>query len=309
VSFDTYGVSFCGSGRFFCFYEFGLGGFLPMKREEVQKQVETAFNELAKALEEGRSETLIRYLQMFSRFHHYSFGNCILIAIQRPDATHVAGFQRWKELGRHVKQGEKGIAILAPLVYRKKQSRDEESEEGSDEKVAVLRGFKVVHVFDISQTDGEELPQFAAPNGDPGEKLPRLEALIRTQGITLRYELIPGGADGVSQGGEIALRPDLTPAKTFSVLVHELAHELLHKGERKHQVARTVKETEAEAVAFVVSKAVGLNPTTSASDYIQLYSGNKDVLQQSLDYIQRTASFILTALDGSREEKEVAHAV
>jgi antirestriction protein ArdC len=222
----------------------------------------------------------------------------------------VAGFNRWKDFGRFVKKGEKGIAILAPLVYRKKQDESEGDEHMEDDANArrALRGFKVVHVFDVSQAEGQELPQFAAPDGDPGEKLSQLEAIVRGQGIDLKYEVIPLGADGVSRGGEIAVRPDLSPAKTFSVLVHELAHELLHKGERKKEVGKTVKETEAEAVAFVVCKAIGLEPGSSSSDYIQLYKGGREVLMQSLDYIQKTASFILSELHASKAEEKVAHA-
>lgn len=281
-----------------------------MNREEASQLSEQTIAQLALALEQGRSEAMTSYLSMLSRFHNYSFRNCLLIAIQRPDATHVAGFNRWKDLNRFVKKGEKGIAILAPLVYRKKQDEehgDKPSEHETD-NVRVLHGFKVVHVFDVTQTEGEKLPQFAAPDGDPGEKLSQLEAIVRGQGIELKYEAIPFGAEGVSRGGEIAVRPDLSPAKTFSVLVHELAHELLHKGERKKEVGKTVKETEAEAVAFVVCKAIGLEPGSSSSDYIQLYKGDKELLMQSLDYIQKTASFILSELHAPKAEEEVAHA-
>lgn len=269
-----------------------------MNREEASKLSEDTIAQLALALEQGKSEAMTNYLSMLSRFHSYSFRNCLLIAIQRPDATHVAGFSRWKELRRFVKKGEKGIAILAPLVYRKKEG-DEPVDKPSDadaDNVRVLHGFKVVHVFDVTQTEGQELPQFASPDGDPGDKLSQLEAIVRRRGVELKYEPIPGGAEGVSRGGEITLRPDLSPAKTFSVLVHELAHELLHKGERKKVVGKTVKETEAEAVAFVVCKAIGLDPGSSSSDYIQLYNGDKELLMQSLDYIQKTASFILAEL-------------
>jgi antirestriction protein ArdC len=248
------------------------------------------------------------YLSVLSKFHAYSFRNCLLIAFQKPDATHVAGFTRWKELNRFVRKGEKGIAILAPLVYRKKPGNENNAASDDADDVHVLRGFKVVHVFDVSQTEGEPLPEFAEPTGDASAKLSRLETLVRSKGIVLKYEPILCGADGVSRGGEIVLRPGLSQAKTFSVLVHELAHELLHKGERKKQVGKTVKETEAEAVAYVVCKAVGLDPGTSSSDYIQLYRGDKEVLMQSLEFIQKTAASILTELDTSPAEEEVLHA-
>lgn len=280
-----------------------------MNHEEATKLSEHTIAELAQALEQGKSEAMLNYLSMLSKFHDYSFRNCLLIAIQRPEATHVAGFNRWKDLGRFVKKGEKGIAILAPLVYRKQQDEANLNQQSQDDcdNAQVLRGFKVVHVFDVAQTEGQELPRFASPNGEPGEKLWQLEALIRNQGIALTYDVIPGGADGVSRGGDIIVRPGLSPAKTFSVLVHELAHERLHKGERKKEVGKTVKETEAEAVAFVVCKAIGLDPGSSSSDYIQLYSGEKEVLMQSLDYIQRTSSFILAALHDSVSFADVSH--
>lgn len=281
-----------------------------MNREEATKLSEDTIAKLALALEQGQSEAMTSYLSMLAKFHEYSFRNCLLIAIQRPDATYVAGFNRWKDLGRFVKKGEKGIAILAPLVYRTKQDEERRDELPADEpdNVRVLRGFKVVHVFDVSQTDGQELPGFAAPSGEPGEMLSKLEAIVSAQGIALKFEAIPFGADGVSRGGEITVRPDLAPAKTFSVLVHELAHELLHKGERKKEVGKSIKETEAEAVAFVVCQAIGLDPGTSSSDYIQLYHGDKDVLMQSLDYIQKTASFILSELYAFKVDEEVPHA-
>lgn len=278
-----------------------------MNREEATKLAETGLAELAQALEQGKSETLVKYLDLLSRFHHYSFRNCLLIAIQRPDATQVAGFNRWKELGRFVKKGEHGIAILAPLVYKKKAEDEVAPEEAEDGNVRTLRGFKVVHVFDVTQTEGQELPEFAQTGGDPGEALSRLEAYVQTYGITLRYDQIPGGALGVSKGGEIIIQPGMTPAQTFCTLVHELAHELLHKGERRKQTTKTVKETEAEAVAFVVARAMGLQTSTTSSDYIQLYAGDKDVLNESLELIQTLAAEIVEALQAKSTE-EVPHA-
>ena len=153
-----------------------------MNREEALKRSEEALDQLAQALEQGKSDTLVRYLETLSRFHQYSFGNTLLIAIQRPDATHVAGYQRWKQLGRFVKQGEHGIAILAPLVYKQAAKEADDQADQENHEVKVLRGFKVVYVFDVSQTDGNELPQFAGISGEPGEQLKRLEALVADNG-------------------------------------------------------------------------------------------------------------------------------
>ena len=273
-------------------------------REEIQERASKAFEELVTTLEQGNSEQLTAYLQTMSRFHQYSFGNCMLIMLQRPEATHVAGFHRWKKFGRFVKPGEKGIAIFAPLAFRKKSDEDAQSEadcpdaEGSDPKQGSRRvcGFKVAYVFDVSQTDGEPLPEFAAVTGDPGDKVQQLEAVIRSNGIELSYESIPGGALGVSEGGVIRVIPDLAPAEAFSVLAHELAHELLHRGERRKETTKTVRETEAEAVAFVVCHASGIESRTRSSDYIRLYSGDKELLQQSLEHIQRVSTTILSQL-------------
>jgi len=273
-------------------------------REEIQERASQAFEELVAALEQGNSEQLTAYLQTMSRFHQYSFGNCMLIMLQRPEATHVAGFHRWKKLGRFVKPGEKGIAIFAPLAFRKKSDAEAQSEadspeaEGSDPKQGSRRvgGFKVAYVFDVTQTDGEPLPEFAAVTGDPGDKVQRLEAVIRSNGIELSYESIPGGALGVSEGGVIRVLPDLAPAEVFSVLAHELAHELLHRGERRKETTKTVRETEAEAVAFVVCHASGIESRTRSSDYIRLYAGDKELLQQSLEHIQRVSTAILSQL-------------
>jgi antirestriction protein ArdC len=270
-----------------------------VNRDEAKKRSEEALKELALALEKGQSETLLRYLDMLSRFHKYSFGNCMLIAMQRPDATLVAGFRRWKKLGRYVRKGEQGIAILAPLVYRAEASErsSDDVQEEKLERLTSVCGFRVVYVFDVSQTEGDALPEFAAITGDPGEKLLRLEEIVRAKGIELSYAPISGGAQGLSEGGKITVVPTLSTAETFSVLAHELGHELLHRTARRNETTKTVRETEAEAVAYVVCRACGLECSTRCSDYIQLYQGNSETLQESLDHIQRVSSVILTELE------------
>lgn len=260
-----------------------------MTREEVKKLIQQGVTELNEALQNGRSETLVRYLEVLSRFHRYSFNNAILIATQCPDATHVAGFHTWKQFGRSVLKGEKGIGIIAPMVYRKKAERDDDED--------MIRGFKVVHVFDVSQTEGDEMPEFAKITGDPGENRQALESMVRQHGIELEYDNIAGGAEGVSQDGKIVIRPDLSEAEMFAVLVHEFAHELLHQRTgRKLETSRKVLETEAEAVAHVVCRAIGMDCTTRTSDYIQLYRGDTKTLSASLDHIQKTAAMILDGI-------------
>jgi hypothetical protein len=161
----------------------------------------------------------------------------------------------------------------------------------------------VVHVFDVSQTEGEPLPDLAAMAGDPGNKLDVLESLVRRHGVQLEYDDLPNGAEGVSEAGKIIVRPDLSAAETFAVLVHEFAHELLHQRTgRKREVSRTTRETEAEAVAHVVCRAIGIDSTARTSDYIQLYRGDTEALGESLDQIQKASAIILDgiAADSSR---------
>jgi hypothetical protein len=277
-----------------------------MKREEATQLAERGLAELNAALQQGASDTLTRYLDVLARFHHYSFGNVMLIASQRPDATRVAGFHTWKSLGRWVKKGEQGIAILAPMVGRKRRDdTDSPAADDSNGNVRQLYGFRVVHVFDVSQTEGAELPEFAGIHGDPGRGLKRLEDIVAGYGIQLEYDFPGSGALGVSRNGTIVVRPDMPPAETFAVLVHELAHELLHQQTgRRLEVSRTVRETEAEAVAYVVCHGMGLETKTRSSDYIRLYRGDVATLSESLDLIQKTATSLIEQLQNESTQKE-----
>lgn len=279
-----------------------------MNREEALTLAERGVAELIAALEQGKSERLLEYLAFQAKFHRYSFNNCLLIAIQKPDATFVAGFQRWKELGRFVRKGEQGIMILAPLVKRTKA--DEEVLPGlDDESSSRVFGFRATYVFDVSQTEGEELPEFQVITGNPGELVSVLQDLVVSYQIELRYEESLGGAEGVSQGGKIAVLAGLPSAQEFAVLVHELAHELLHRTERRKETTRTIRELEAEAVAYVVCRAAGLDGLARSSDYIQLYNGDKELLLASLYHIQRVASQIIDGLLMKCEPHSLAAAV
>jgi len=281
-----------------------------MNHEEAKQVADQALASLAQELAAGRSQRLVEYLDVLGRFHHYSFGNALLIAFQKPDATHVAGFHAWKKFDRYVKKGEKGIVILAPLVYKRKVKDDEPPNDEKPREVTHLKGFKAVYVFDVSQTDGKPLPEFARVSGDPGHYTKRLKELVAREGIELVYEESLLGAEGRSEGGKILLRTNLDPAKEFAVLVHELAHEKLHKGARRKETTKAIRETEAEAVAYVVSQAVGLETNSAAADYIQLWNGTVETLADSLDHIQRTATQILSQLlpKAARDAGEVPDA-
>ncbi|MGC1784474.1 MAG: ArdC family protein [Acidobacteriaceae bacterium] len=258
---------------------------------------------LIEQLEAGHSEALTHYLTAMSRFHNYSFGNVLEIARQMPTATRVAGFWAWKNLGRSVKAGQKGIRILAPIVGVRRKKDAEAEKDITKQNERVLVGFRNAYVFDVSQTDGVDLPTMHEVSGDPGENLDRLAAFVRSRGIQLVYNPNIAPALGMSYGGRIAILPGQTKAEEFSTLIHETAHELLHKAERRTATTKTVRETEAEAVAFVVGKAVGLVTGSASADYIQLYHGNASLLAESLEVIQQTASVILAALEPPIEEE------
>jgi hypothetical protein len=261
---------------------------------------------LIEQLEAGQSDALTNYLTAMSRFHNYSFGNVLEIARQMPTATRVAGFWTWKNLGRSVKAGQKGIRILAPIVGVRRKKDGEAQKDITKQNERVLLGFRNAYVFDVSQTDGVDLPEMREVFGDPGENLERLAAFVRGRGIQLGYNPNIAPALGISYGGRIALLPGQSKAEEFSTLVHEAAHELLHKAERRTATTKTVRETEAEAVAFVVGKAVGLLTGSASADYIQLYQGNASLLAESLEVIQKTANLILSALEPPVEEEDSA---
>jgi antirestriction protein ArdC len=263
-----------------------------MKSEEIKKFTTEATNQLIAALNEGRSETLTQYLSAMARFHRYSFGNIMLIASQRRNATRVAGFRTWNKLGRFVRKGEKGIFVLAPIMRRK----TENPEHLELKESTIPAGFRPVYVFDVSQTDGQELPSVCSVSGDPREYLERLATLIDRLAIVLEYSEDIAPALGTSSGGKITLLPGQSPAGEFVTLSHELAHELMHHTERRSATSKRVRETEAEAVAFVVGQAIGLETISAAKDYIQLYNGDANLLIESLEIIQRTANSILDGI-------------
>jgi len=260
-----------------------------MKNNKANELIENALTSLTESLENGQSDELKKYLQTMSKFHKYSFHNIMLIALQKPDATHVAGFHTWKKLGRFVKKGENGIVIIAPLVYKKETVGNDDNSRN----VTEINGFKGVYVFDISQTDGDELPEFASVQGDPTCYQEKLGNFISANGITLEYSDTLH-ADGISKKGTIVIRSGLSQAQDFSVKVHELAHEFLHHTGNK--LSKTQKETEAEAVAYVVCQSIGLDTNTAFSDYIQLYKGDKETLIKSIQRIKDVSSMILKAL-------------
>jgi hypothetical protein len=249
---------------------------------DLQLKIQEHLEELAKATDEAkRSEEMVRYLEFCAKFHQYSTSNIWMILLTRPDATHVAGFKTWKKMGRYVKRGEKGIPILAPMLYCE-DSDDEESQK-------VIRGFRVVYVFDIAQTDGQPIPE--TPNWKSPEKNLELQKKLidfaEQKSIQVTIKELEGETQGISTGGKIVLAPD-AGTKT---LIHELAHELLNQVENTH-LSKSELEMEAEAVGFIVSRYFGIEGLKSAN-YLSLFGiSSENIFKNSVTIHQCSASII-----------------
>ncbi len=268
------------------------------KQQTAKEAIAANVQALIEQLEQGHSEGLTAYLTAMGRFHNYSFGNILEIARQKPDATRVAGLYAWNQLGRKVRKGERGIRILAPVIGVRRKKDAEAEKDIRTQNQAVLVGFRSAYVFDVSQTEGKELPALSERvTGTVGEYRERLIDFIIAQGIQLEFKESVAPALGMSYGGRIAILPGQGEAEEFSTLVHELSHEMLHKAERRTATTKTVRETEAEAIAFVVDKTIGLTTGRASADYIHLYHGNAALLTESLEVIQKTSAVILSALE------------
>ncbi len=241
-----------------------------------------------------------RMLQVVSKFHRYSFNNHLMIFMQRPDATVVAGFNRWKSLGRFVKKGEKGIAIFAPCRY----NAIVEDENGDEQSVHQVKGFRVVHVFDISQTEGEDLPDLDAVrprllNGDAPDGI--WDALV-AHAAKINFEVIReqrGTENGYCDFAAklIAVRPDVSSAQAVKTLIHELGHALLHSG--GPILSRGVAEVEVESVAFVVCNAIGLETGEYSFPYVTRWAeGDVQRVKETAQRVTECASGMLARLEG-----------
>jgi hypothetical protein len=270
----------------------------PHKQQTAKEAIAANVQLLIEQLEQGHSEGLTAYLTAMGRFHRYSFGNILEISRQKPDATRVAGMYAWNQLGRRVKKGEKGIRILAPVIGLRRKNDAEADKDIRTQNQPVLVGFRSAWVWDISSTEGRDLPELSTEvTGDVGVYRERLMDLVIAQGITLEFKESIAPALGMCYGDRIVLLPGQSPAEEFSTLVHELGHAFLHRAERRISTTKTVRETEAEAIAFVVGTAIGLNSGRNSADYIGLYHGNAALLTESLEVIQKTSAVILAALE------------
>lgn len=270
---------------------------------------------LVKAIESGRNDVFSNYLQTMAKFHNYSARNVLLIAAQRPTATHLEGVRSWNELGRFVRPGEKGIFIFAPMIgitektingsskaeepakksaKGKKAAQQASNEPAPTQTEAQLLGFRGVYVFDVEQTGGDELPQSSKPF-NVSEKLALLLAFAKSQQMTIEYADWIAPNKGTSYRGVIRLLPKMEPAEEFTALLREVASQVLFNSRRRTFVTRALHQQETKAAAFVVCEALGLADKTAFSD-CQLYHGDSRLLGESLQVVHRTAAAILRAI-------------
>jgi len=259
--------------------------------QELTAQMDAAIEQLSKETDAAKQSEVYRaWLSAMSRFYQYSINNQILIWSQRPDATRVAGFHTWKDLGRSVKKGEKGIRILAPMVRKLEYEQD-----GKVVPTSQLTGFRSVVVFDIAQTSGQGLPELQCNAVEGGESLlPALEKAAASLGIALAYKPLPGSVQGLSKGGIIEIEETLDIHARCGVIAHELAHELLNHKERRAETTRRQRELEAESVAFAVLAHFGMR--LESRFYLATYEVTGEMLKASLATINGTARQLIEAV-------------
>jgi len=263
----------------------------------------------------GSSTEWIAYLRFMSAFRRYSFNNLMLIALQCPNATHVAGFRKWQELGRQVRKGEKAIKILG---YSTKKITKTDPVTGEEVEDRVKR-FPVLSVFDVTQTDGEPVPSnaYQLPTGEgPAGMLERLSAWLRGEGWTLRELPLGGMMEGYTdhQRRIIATEAGLEPAARLVVLLHEAAHALLHENDADYVTHRGVCETEAESTAYVIANLIGMDVDASSVSYVAGWAkADREVITAAATNVLRAVNTIAAALgldeadqdeDGQHEDAE-----
>ena len=262
-------------------------------------------DDLADALAAGVSDPRIEsFLAWLSKLHRYSTRNALLISLQwadrqrrdpdLPDLGHVASYRTWQRLGRNVRRGERGMAILVPVTVRARPEGASASADPDDDGPRHLR-FRLGHVFDVSQTEGEEIPTWYTDTPALADCLPALLEFATARGVTVRRG-DTGTALGYSLPGEIVVSADLPDGAAVQTLLHELAHEILHQHGPELNLPAHVQESEAEAVAATVSGSLGENTLRSAAHYIRHSGGSPAVIRASLFRITQAASTILGAL-------------
>lgn len=276
---------------------------------KVNSNKAQSMQDVLKQLEDGvqavfTSENYISFLKMMAQFHNYSYNNVILILTQCPTATRCASFQTWKKLGHPVKRGEKGIKVLVPIpyTYEKKQKTVDEDGNAIMETVdAKGLTFRIGHVFDAQQVDGQ-LPSPCHELTDDSEELQDAVNRIISENDEISYDvtLQEGGANGYYRVDtkQICLRTGMAASQEFKTLIHEKAHSLLHNSDAEQKFTRSEAEVQAESVAFVVCNAFGVDSGTEYSfPYIATWQGkDMNVLRSSLSVIEKTARELISWL-------------
>ncbi len=303
-------------------------------RTTEQQRVKEITDKLEEGLKElFESEKYKSYLNTMSKFHNYSFNNTLLIAMQKPEATLVAGYKAWqKNFDRHVNKGEKAIRILAPAPYKIKEERDKLDpvtgellfdENGMPQKENVeitIPAFRPVSVFDVSQTDGKPIPEL-----ETAELLQTVEgyedfvkALMEVAPVPIGFEDIPGESKGYFHTEEkrIAVQENMSESQTLKTMVHEVAHSMLHNKELNKDMDapvkdRNTKEVEAESIAYTVCQHFGIDTSDYSFGYIAGWSSGKEMteLKASLDTIRRTASELITGIEGQLHALQLERAM
>ena len=283
--------------------------------KEITASIEDGIKELF------QSESYAQYLQTMSRFHHYSVNNQVLIHMQKPDATLVAGFNKWKnQFGRNVIKGEHGIKIIAPTPFKKKIEQekldpdtqlpmlDADGKIITEEKTIQIPMYKPVTVFDVSQTEGKHLPQLAHDlSGNVANYDVFMEALRRSSPVPISVEVMGGGMDGYFdlEHQDIAIRKGMSEVQTVSAVIHEMAHALLHNRtkdteEKTPEISRSTEEVQAESISYAVCAYYGIATGENSFGYIASWSKDKTLpeLRESLEVISKTADGLINDIDG-----------
>ena len=300
-----------------------------MAENRNAQQVREITDKLEQGLKEMfESERFKEYLNTMSKFYNYSFNNTLLIAMQKPDATLIAGYTAWqRNFDRHVMKGEKGIKILAPAPYKVQEEREkldpatqkpvlDKDGKPVTETVEVTRpAFKVVSVFDVSQTDGKELPDIAVDEltGSVENYAAFFDALKELSPVPIAFENITDGAKGYFSHVEnrIAIQEGMSEIQTIKTAIHEIAHAKLHAVTPGEKVApedkkdRRTKEVEAESVAYTVCQRYGIETSDYSFGYIAGWSSDKETkeLKGSLETIRKTAAEMITGIDEKLKER------
>jgi antirestriction protein ArdC len=287
------------------------------KLKEITDRLEQGITELFD------SERYKEYLRVMSKFHNYSFNNTLLIAMQKPDASLVAGFSAWKNnFGRNVMKGQKGIKIIAPSPFKIKQEMEKidphtqkpvigkDGKPVTEEKEITIPAYKVVSVFDVSQTEGRELPDIAVDEltGDVDRYKDFFAALEKTSPVPIGFEKIEGGAHGYYhlEDKRIAIDEGMSELQTLKTAIHEIAHAKLHDidlnapKDEQPRVDRRTREVEAESVAYTVCQHYGLDTSDYSFGYVAGWSSGRELseLKSSLETVRSAAAEIINSIDG-----------